>query len=87
MIAASRWKLPVVSDAAAARLAAACGLGLPAARVLIGRGYQTPADVERFLHPRLADLPDPFLMLGMEAAVTRIRRAVAEREKILLYGD
>ncbi len=87
MIAASRWKLPETSESAAAKLAAACGLGLPAVRVLLTRGYRTPADVERFLHPRLADLPDPFLMLGMEAAVARIRRAVAQREKILLYGD
>lgn len=87
MIAAARWRLPEVREAAAARLAAACNLSLPVARVLAGRGCATPAEAERFLHPRLADLPDPFSMLGMEAAVERIRRAVALREKILIYGD
>lgn len=87
MIAAARWKLAETSEAAASRLAAACGLSLPAARVLMARGYATQAEAERFLHPRLTDLPDPFSMLGMEQAVERIRCAVARKEKILLYGD
>lgn len=87
MTATTRWKLPEITEAEARRLAAACGLGLPVSRVLLSRGYRTAAEVERFLHPRLTDLPDPFLMLGMEAAVERIRRAVAGREPILLYGD
>lgn len=87
MTAAARWKLPEIAETDAARLAAACGLGLPVARVLLARGYKTQSEVEHFLHPRLTDLPDPFLMLGMEGAVERIRAAVAAREKVLLYGD
>ncbi|HPT28548.1 MAG TPA: single-stranded-DNA-specific exonuclease RecJ, partial [Bryobacteraceae bacterium] len=43
--------------------------------------------VERFLHPKLSDLYDPFLLRGMEAAVERVRRAIREQERVLVYGD
>ena len=59
----------------------------PAARVLLNRGYKDPASARRFLRPSLDDLHDPFLMLGMEQALERLRLAIARPEKILLYGD
>ena len=75
-------------DAAhAARLADALGLHPLAARVLAARGLAEPADAEGFLAARLTDLPDPFSMKGMDAAVARIVRAVESGEKIALYGD
>jgi single-stranded-DNA-specific exonuclease len=73
--------------AAAARLARELSLEPIAARVLACRGLADPGDAERFLASRLADLPDPFLLRGMEAAVARLARAVAGRERIALYGD
>ena len=48
---------------------------MPAARILLERGIDSPAEVERFLHPKLSDLSDPFLLKDMEAAVERIRQA------------
>ncbi len=83
----ARWSVAEISEAEAAALAAACGLQMPAARVLLARGYRTAAEVDHFLHARLHSLEDPFLMHGMDAAVERLRRAVAGKEKILLYGD
>jgi single-stranded-DNA-specific exonuclease len=71
----------------AARLADALGLHPLAARVLAARGLAEPAQAEGFLAARLADLPDPFSMKGMDAAVARIVRAVESGEKIVLYGD
>ena len=40
-----------------------------------------------FLNPELSQLHDPFLMLGMTAAVERLEAAIARREPVLLYGD
>lgn len=82
-----RWTLPQPNEAEAARLAARCGLQLPAARVLWNRGIQDPQEVERFLHPKFSDLGDPFLVKDMEIAVERIRRAIRDKEKVLVYGD
>lgn len=57
------------------------------ARLLVQRGLTTSAEVDRFLHPSLSQLHDPFLMCGLDKAVDRILEAVACHEKILIYGD
>lgn len=72
---------------AASRLAAALSLHPLAARVLAARGLATPEAAEPFLAARLADLPDPFAMKGMPAAVDRLVRAVEAGERIACYGD
>lgn len=87
MVSAARWRLPKTDDAAVRTLASRCGLQLPAARVLYNRGFHEAQVVEHFLHPKLSDLDDPFLMLGMEQAVARVQKALRESEPILIYGD
>jgi len=57
------------------------------AELLMARGITSPADVWTFLTPSADHLHDPFLMLGMEAAVERLERAIRAREPVLLYGD
>ncbi len=57
------------------------------AELLVARGIATAAEAFAFLNPEPAHLHDPFLMLGMAAAVERLERAIAAREPILLYGD
>ncbi len=57
------------------------------ARLLVARGIRNAEEARQFLNPRLDDLHDPYLMLGMDAAVGRIQRAIADGESILIYGD
>ena len=46
------------------------------------------ADAARkFLDPKLDHLHSPYLMKGMREAVARIQQAVANHERILIYGD
>lgn len=71
----------------ASRLARALGLHPLAARVLAARGLGQPERAEAFLAARLADLPDPFSMKGMGAAVARLVRAIGAGERIACYGD
>ncbi len=40
-----------------------------------------------FLHPKYEDLIDPRILPGVEQAVQRIKRAVEQGEKVLIYGD
>ena len=82
----TRWILPA-EDAAIPEFARTLGLHLPAAQVLWNRGYRTPEDVTRYLHPSLDDLHDPMLLRDMDRAAARMRTAVERKEKILLYGD
>nr|WP_242585283.1 single-stranded-DNA-specific exonuclease RecJ [Enterococcus sp. DIV0242_7C1] len=56
-------------------------------QILWHRGVQSAEALETFLRPTIENLYDPFLMYDMEKAVTRIQDAVAQGEKILVYGD
>ena len=84
---AKRWVEAAWDEAAADGLARALGLHPLAARVLAARGLGEPERAERFLRAELSDLPDPFLMKGMAAAVERVVRAVEGGERIACYGD
>jgi single-stranded-DNA-specific exonuclease len=57
------------------------------ATVILNRGVQEPEDIKMFLESDINSLHDPFLMKGMRKAVDRIKKAIAENEKITVYGD
>ncbi len=59
----------------------------PIADLLVQRGIDNIDSAERFFHPSLRDLHDPFLMPGMDAAVERLNRAMGSKERIMVYGD
>ncbi len=82
-----RWTIPSVNPAATKRLADELGISPLVARILVLRGVDTSEAAQRFLHPQLSQIHDPYLMADMPAAVARIRQAVERREKILIYGD
>ncbi len=42
---------------------------------------------EDFLHPKYENLADSFLLPDMDKAVKRIKQAIDNQEKILIYGD
>src|SRR5205814_5648447 len=69
------------------RLASALGVPAALGRVLWARGYREQAEAERFLEPRLEHLPNPFELKGIEAAVSRVERALLQGEPICVYGD
>ena len=82
-----RWLLAKPHPEESASLARDARLPLVLAELLVARGITTAAEAFAFLNPEPTHLHDPFLMLGMSAAVERLERAIAAREPILLYGD
>ncbi len=59
----------------------------PISELLVQRGIQSIDEAEKFFHPSLRDLHDPFLMPDMDKAVDRLNRAMGAKERILVYGD
>lgn len=53
------------------------------ARIFLARGIQNPKE----LTFSLTDLPDPFLLSGIEEAVSRLERALKQQEKIVVVAD
>jgi single-stranded-DNA-specific exonuclease len=86
MTVKQRWLLNPPQPGAEA-LARDAHIPEPLAELLLARGVSTAAEAHAFLNPDFAQLHDPLLMLGMDRAVERIERAIANSEPILLYGD
>lgn len=57
------------------------------AKILLDRGITNFEAAKAFFRPQLDELHDPFLMKGMDDAVNRIQDAIANDEKIMIFGD
>ena len=82
-----RWKLTDTNHAQAAELAKTARVPLVLAELLVARGITEAGQAFIFLNPEADQLSDPFLMMGMAAAVERLERAIELHEPVLLYGD
>lgn len=51
------------------------------------RGLPEGMDLEGYLHPRLRDLADPFLIPEMRIAVERILLAIDQGQQVCIFGD
>jgi single-stranded-DNA-specific exonuclease len=84
---AQRWQIDTTNQEETAELAREARLPEVLAALLLERGIKRADEAFAFLNPEMAHLHDPLRMKGMEAAVERLERAIAQREPILLYGD
>jgi single-stranded-DNA-specific exonuclease len=82
-----RWEIYPVDGDAVACLCRELNIPNIVARLLVLRGVTDPEAAHRFLNPALTQLSDPFLLADMKPAVARLRRALEQGEKILIYGD
>ena len=82
-----RWIESPVDAESVSRLEREVKVSPLIARLLVQRGLDEPAAAQAFLQPNLNQLHSPQLMAGMGDAVERLRRALDQHEKILIYGD
>ncbi|MBI1996059.1 MAG: single-stranded-DNA-specific exonuclease RecJ [Deltaproteobacteria bacterium] len=83
-----RWVLKQADEGIVARQSEQLKISPLLARLLVLRGLADADSARRYLSSSLrSDLPSPFEMAGMEAAVQRIVRAVKNKELIGIWGD
>ena len=82
-----RWEWTEADAAAEAALAEALRLPRLVARLLVARGLTTPEEAHLFLEAGEEAFHDPWSMKGMGEAVERIRKALRDGERLLVYGD
>jgi len=82
-----RWEYLTCEEASADALSGELGISPIGARLLVQRGFRDVAAAQRFLHPTLAELHDPFALTDMSIAVERILRAIRTGERIAIHGD
>ena len=68
-------------------LAVSLGVDRIIATLLVERGVMTFEEARRFFRPTLDQIHDPFLMKGMRQAIDRINQAIAQQQRIMVYGD
>lgn len=79
------WEIALPDQESVEKLCAA-GYSVLTAHALCGRGYDTVEAANELLCTD-APLPDPFLMKEMDRAVAEIRRALAEKQRMAVFGD
>ena len=81
------WLIKEQSPQRSAELAGELDLIPVVGQLLINRGIDTGEQAADFFNNGIGDLPSPFLMAGMEAAVARMEKAVTGDETVAVYGD
>ncbi|HKJ38706.1 MAG TPA: single-stranded-DNA-specific exonuclease RecJ, partial [Anaerolineales bacterium] len=56
-------------------------------QILFNRGYATDSEARAFLKAEPTSNTDPFQLIGMDNAITRIQQALEHNEPIAIYGD
>lgn len=82
-----RWIIQKSDQKFVQKLAKDLGVNHIVAHLLVLRGIENFDDAKLFFRPELKHLHDPFLMKNMQVAVDRIEKAIANKEKVLVYGD
>lgn len=69
------------------RLAVEFSIDKKLVEILVERGFDTQKKLSDFLYPSLDNLTDAHKYVGYDDVLERIRFAIANNEKILIYGD
>ena len=83
-----RWQpRPIPNDEAIKLLQSQIGISRNSSIILAQRGINNYHSAKSFFRPKFNNLHDPFLMKDMKFAIDRIKEAINNKEKILIYGD
>jgi len=82
-----RWSVRQFDAKENQLLSDALGVSPILAQLLINRGLGNIDSAKTFLSGDIHELYNPFLMEGVHEAVSRIKRAIEKKEKILIHGD
>lgn len=83
-----RWEpKPIPNDEAIKLLQSQIGISRNTSIILAQRGINNYHTAKSFFRPKFNNLHNPFLMKDMKSATDRIKQAINNKEKILIYGD
>ncbi len=83
-----RWIYKTIPDSAQVdALSKSININSHLSAILLQRGIADFESAKKFFRPSLDQLHDPFLMKDMRQAVDRLKKAIDNQEKILVYGD
>ncbi len=81
------WQIADEADEQSLKLYESFGINKTIGAILFARGLRDKEAVSSYLFPELNNLHSPFLMKGVSEAVSRIRKAFSNEEKISIFAD
>jgi single-stranded-DNA-specific exonuclease len=81
------WHIHDCDFQKAATLSSKLGISINLSRIILNRGIADIVEAERFLFHNLYDLYDPYLLKDMDKAVERIKKAIVNKERVMVLGD
>ena len=81
------WRIRPPNSALQDQLSSSLNISRITAQLLVNRGISDVAEARSFMSSSFSACHDPFLLKDMHKAVSRIRKAITDKEAILVYGD
>lgn len=83
-----KWILQAIADKALiTKISEQLHIPHSLANLLAQRNVKSYNEARAFFKPSLQDIHDPYLMKDMEKSVNRVEKAIAKKEKLLIFGD
>ena len=82
-----RWKILPFNNDKAKQLQQSLKISSTLCNILTQRGFENYEQAKNYFRPGLEMLHSPWLMKDMQKAVDRVMTAIANNEKILVFGD
>ena len=83
----SRWLIKDSGEKNINKLQEELNIPTIVSKLLANRGIEDAATAREFLYGEEQPFHDPYLLLDMDKAVERVKRAINESEAILIFGD
>jgi single-stranded-DNA-specific exonuclease len=81
------WRIATHDPERVAALERSAGIPPVVAQLLVCRGIDCPQAARDFLDAKLSGLRDPELLPGASQAAEILQRAIADKQRIIVYGD
>jgi single-stranded-DNA-specific exonuclease len=81
------WRIATHDPERVSALERAAGISAVVAQLLVVRGIDCPTAARDFLDAKLSGLRDPELLPGAAAAAEILHQAIADKKRIIVYGD
>ncbi|WKA60036.1 single-stranded-DNA-specific exonuclease RecJ [Planococcus shenhongbingii] len=82
-----RWRLTTPDTGLVQAIQKELSISSVLAKILVTRGITTAEEARNFMNMDAQGIHNPYLMKDMDVAVQRIRQAIEEQQKIVVYGD
>lgn len=82
-----RWRLTTPDEGLVQAIQQELSISSVLAKILVTRGISSAEKAKNFMAVGMENIHNPYLMKDMDIAVERIRRAIENQEKIVVYGD